>query len=142
MESTEQTKAEQTLEEVTKAIKQWRQTREKSGPMPASLWEDATVAGRRLGVYPVSKALGLNYQALQNRVIPRESSKARQRRRGRPPKSLGPTFIELPRATPPSSAPADGTVEVVGADGARLTIRLRGTMDLVALVSAFRETRR
>lgn len=141
MEAAEKKKAEQELEQVAKAIGQWRQTREKVGEMPAPLWKEAVTVAKTLGVYQVSKTLGVNYRALQDKVTLRTEGEEERRRRGRPPKVAPPVFVELPKAASPvSTAATESIIEVVAVDGARLTVRLKGASpgDFTALVSAFR----
>ena len=49
-------------------IEKWRKTRKKRSPMPAALWDAAVELAQSDGVYPISRALKLNYQSLQCRV--------------------------------------------------------------------------
>jgi hypothetical protein len=137
-------KTGRTLEQVAKDIQQWRQTRPKPRAMPGALWEDITALARAVGVYRVSKALGLNYSAVQERISADARGERRARRRvGGPAKKAGGDFIELHPAALPSNALAEGAVEVVAPDGARLILRLKGhsPMDIATLVSAFRQGR-
>jgi hypothetical protein len=121
-------------------IEGWRQTRPKSRPMPEELWQEASAAAKRLGSGRVARALGLNYEALKQRVI----SNGPRRRRGsarREAQPEGAEFIELSGfpALGPSAVGDEMVVEMVAADGTRLTIRVKGVSPNVsALINAFR----
>lgn len=129
-------------------IEEWRQKRPRVRPMPPELWSEAVVAAQRLGVWPVSRALKINYGALKGRMV---SSRGRRgsARAGKTRDALieRPHFIELQGLSgvrEAQVAAADGAreesvVEVVAADGARLTIRLKGVKpDVAGLLNAFR----
>jgi len=128
------------LEGLRGRIEGWRQTRPKSRPMPEELWSKASAAAKRLGAGRVARALGLDYEALKQRVI---SSQRGRPRGGAGGKRLpeGAEFIELSGLTALSQASArdEAVVEVVAADGTRLTIRLKGaSVNVAGLVNAFR----
>jgi len=108
--------------------------RQKLSPMPADLWAEAAALARALGVSHVAHALGLGFEALQ------------QRARARGEGSTG--FVEVSGAQLVAAASAaDGVrgpvIEVAAGDGARLTIRLPtgSTLDVGRLVDAFRSGR-
>jgi hypothetical protein len=111
--------------------------------MPPELWREATLAARKLGIYGVSRTLKLNYGMLKRRVEASVSSRDRNRGGDRR-EALAPTradFVEVSGLAHLSAAAGvDGTVvEVVACDGARLTIRLKGTNpDVAGLIHAFR----
>jgi hypothetical protein len=125
-------RATERLQQLRERIERWRLTRRKHGPMPTELWDEAAALARSLGVCPVSRALHVGYESLQQRATAARRSGSTSRG----------GFLELSGAqlvSPPS--PNGGTtVEVLSADGARLTIRLpTGEMlDVAALVAAFR----
>jgi hypothetical protein len=128
------------LEGLRGRIEGWRQTRPKSWPMPEELWNEASAAAKRLGAGRVARALGLNYEALKQRVI---SSGPGPRRRGtrRQRQPEGAQFIELSGfpGLGQVSTRDEAVVEVVAADGTRLTIRVLGAnVNVAALVNAFR----
>lgn len=131
------------LEAVRKSMEQWRQTRAKLGAMPAPLWDEAASVARSLGVGRVARVLGLNSSVLKQRALPEPQGVA-TRRRVRAPKSAAATFVEMAGpVVPPVVAPvvANGAavLEVVAANGARMTIRFQGAVpDLTALVASFR----
>ena len=129
------------LEQLRQSIEQWRHTRRKQGPMPAALWDEAAALAGRLGVCPVSRALGVGYDSLQKRV----------RRRAEPlaaataaPAGAAIRFVELSGAQFAGATTTSGAaIEVTAADGAHLSVRLPSTsaLDVVALVRAFRAGR-
>ena len=139
------------LEQVCVGVKKWRETRPKLGPMPAELWDDAAAVARELGVYPVARALGVNYKVLKERVAPapKEERRAQLAEETAVSSDLSRKrndFIEVSGIPLLSEPRSEGTtvVEVVAADGARLTIRLQGKSqaDVAGLVTAFQERRR
>ena len=122
------------VEQVRKQIDRWRDARKRCSPMPARLWDQASLLARELGVHRVKCALGLNYESLKRRVVKGGD-------RGNPAaKAAG--FVELSGAQ--LLGPASGAVvEISDADGGRLTVQL-GTgreLDVAGLVEAFRRRR-
>lgn len=120
------------VERVKKQIDRWRSKKRRQGaPMPARLWDEASLLAREHGAYRIKCALGLNYRSLKKRIggVGTRSSAST--------KATG--FVEL------SGAQLLGTshavvVEVSDADGGRLTVQL-GTgseLDVAGLVAAFR----
>ena len=119
-------------------IEGWRQTSPKSRAMPEELWSEASAAAKKLGAGRVARALGLNYEALKQRVISGSAtgSGARAQRQAEDTE-----FIELSGfpGLIQASTRDEAVVEVVAADGTRLSIRLKGvSVNVAALVSAFR----
>lgn len=53
------------LESVRLALEAWRGRRRRGERIPEAVWEKAAEAARRYGVYPVSRALGLDYSHLK-----------------------------------------------------------------------------
>jgi hypothetical protein len=127
------------IEGLRERIEAWRQMRPKSRPMPEELWEEASAAAKRLGAGRVARVLGLKYETLKQRVISGSASGAGGGGREKAPGRA--EFIEL-REFPllGSAALRDETVvEMVCADGTRLTIRLQGARpDWMALINALR----
>jgi hypothetical protein len=108
--------------------------------MPTALWDEAALLARRLGVSPVSRALNLGYDSLQDRA--RNGSEAGRALAA--PIGASTRFVELSGAQLGGLVPASGAVlEVASSDGASLTIRLPAgsTLDFAALVCAFRGPR-
>jgi hypothetical protein len=130
-------------------IQAWRQTRPGTRPMPEELWKEATSAARTLGVYRVVRALRVNSAGLKRRVMASTGGRRTGSRRAKSVQQRHPAasrgdFIEMSGlcglgATSQAAAEGDAVVEVVAADGTRLTIRLKASMpNVAAWVSAFR----
>jgi hypothetical protein len=99
--------------------------------MPSRLWAEASVLARELGVHRIKCALGLNYESLKKRVGDAGTGgSARGQAAG---------FVEL-SGTPPLGPARAVVVEVLDADGGRLTIQLGAGsgLDVAGLVEAFR----
>lgn len=128
--------AEQRVQQLRERIDHWRSTRVKLWPMPAELWDEATVLARELGVHPVQRALRLNHESLRRRVeggtAPRGSAEAA----GEFVELSGAELLGLPVAAGP-------VIELSDGDGVRLTVRLAAgsTLDMAQLVEAFRGRR-
>jgi hypothetical protein len=93
--------------------------------MPEALWDAAVHLAKEHGPGVISRALPMDYGALKRRMETDES----------------PCFVELTSAQLCSPSETVGpVVEVVEADGSRMTIRLTAgdRMDFVGLVNAFR----
>ena len=119
------------IDELRGRIDVWRQSDSKTRAMPDALWEDASAAAQMLGVHRVSRELGLNYQALQRRAAPGASV----------PAHSPPEFIELGGLLAMNEAGGadEAVVDVTGADGTKMTVRLKGpsaSTNLSALVKA------
>lgn len=111
-------------------IERWRATRTKRSPMPEPLWDAAVELAQAEGIYPIARALAVNYQTLKCRVAMASNGNSRA--------PAG--FVEL---TP---MPANGSVsrgelvlELSSGDGATLTIRLPSEreLDVERLAEAF-----
>lgn len=134
----------QDLAEAKKRVEHWRRTREKAGPMPEDLWDVAVRLVRRHGTNPVARALNLDYYSLKRRC----NTSGRVRGRTRPTRGSrsrsravpSPAFVEVD-VTSPQITP-ECILELVGARGVRMTLRLRGPVDVVRLAEAFWRRRR
>jgi hypothetical protein len=133
------------LKGLHRRIKAWRQTRPGTRPMPEELWKEASGFARKLGICRVSRALRVNYGGLKRRLRASDSPRVVSRTSVRAASVSHPDFIELSGAPPfaalsEASGTSDAVVEVVAADGARLTIRMKGATNsnVAAWVSAFR----
>lgn len=127
---------------VRERIEHWRKTREKRSPMPAPLWRAAVGLAQRDGVYPISRALHLNYQTLQARLAMAGAGV-------KPPLAAAAPkgFVELgPAALPmPAAQRSESVLELSDGEGAKLLIRLpaRGSdLDVERLAEAFWSRRR
>lgn len=121
------------LERVRHQIDRWRSTRRKVSPMPAELWAAAVALSRIHGVSMTSRALGLSYTSLKDRVTstrPQVGSRSREPIR----------FVELnPGSLMEGSGPSGAELELCHPDGAKLVLRLRepSGLDLAGLAEAF-----
>ena len=121
------------MEQVSQRVEHWRETREKRGRMPERLWAAAVALARKHGVYATAQGLRVNYDSLSARVGARRSKR-------RASKARGAAFVELGPALPLSpTSPTGPVVELTGADGQKLTLRLASTeeLDLPGLVREF-----
>jgi hypothetical protein len=128
--------AAERVKELRGRIEHWRSTRVKLWPMPAELWDEATVLARELGVPAVQRSLRLNHESLRRRVEEGASP-------GRSGEAAG-EFVELSGAQLLGLPVAAGPViELCDGDGVRLTVRLAvgSTLDVARLVEAFRGRR-
>jgi len=121
------------VEQVSRRIEHWRETRAKRGRMPERLWDAAVALAREHGVYATAQGLRVNYDSLRDRVAAgpgkREGGKA-----------ASAAFVELGPAMPLGPvSPTGPVVELTGADGQKLTLRLAGPgeLDLPGLVREF-----
>ena len=117
------------MEQVRLRIENWRKTRVRRGVMAEELWAAAVALAQEHGVYATSRGLGVNYDSLKARVG------TRSQRKGRPPAL--PAFVELPAGMP--MAASGVMVELVGAGGEKLTIRLmdQAEVDVAELAREF-----
>jgi hypothetical protein len=122
-------------------IEDWRRSPSKSKAMPEPLWQQACAAARKLGTARVARALGLNYSHLKERLSPPAVSRTgEQKRQGLQPVQEA-QFVELGRVgdLAPSRNAEPMVVELVAADGTRLTIRTREAgASVLAMINAFR----
>ena len=120
------------LSALSRKIEHWRGQKPRSRSMPEELWQEAGAAAQKLGVCPVSRALGLGYQTLKRRAYPSESS----------PSNVvsHPRFIEVTGFAPIKGVAADEVIiETVFADGSRLAIRLKDSSPaLLTVIQAWR----
>lgn len=133
-------KMEPAVAAVREQITQWRRTRAKKGAMPEELWAEAVAMALEYGTYGVSRALGLNYATLQLRMFQVERERADAVFEDESHEAV--EFLELPTADePPSVVPelATAEVELTGADGAKLCMRLSGVpaAQVMGLAEAF-----
>ena len=127
------------LEALSQKIERWRSQKPRTRAMPQELWEEASEAARHFGVGRVSTALRLGYATLRRRTGTEglRDSRGRRERTALPESS---EFVEL-SGFPSVTAMGGGeeaVVEVAAPDGTRLTIRLKGSTNVVALVNALR----
>lgn len=119
------------LQPLAQRLTAWRATRTRGQRIPDELWRAAADVARVHGLSRTSAALRLSYYDLKRRLV----AGGIQRKRRLTPAP----FVEV---APPALAPdlgERGTVELVQASGARLTLRLpnASASDLLALVPLF-----
>lgn len=114
-------------------IERWRRLRAKRSPMPEELWSAAVLFARRHGVYPVARALRIDYGALKKRTTRRPQDGERTGKTSE--------FVELaPSPLIGGVEPSGKVVELWGADGAtKLVLRLPAGegLDVERLAKAF-----
>lgn len=116
------------IQELSRQIEQWRNTRPCRRPMPEPLWTLAANLAKQYGLARVARCLRLDYYSLKERIQPREEIPATE---------SGPTFIELqPLAAAPLS---ECTIELDHPRGSRMRIHVKGTAlpDIAALTRMF-----
>ena len=119
------------LHPLAQRLKAWRAARTRGQRIPDELWKAAADLARVHGLSRTAAALRLSYYDLKRRLV---AGRIQRRRRLTPA-----PFVEV---APPALAPGlgeHGTVELVQASGARLTLRLpsASASDLLALVHLF-----
>jgi hypothetical protein len=122
------------LSVLSRKIEQWRSQKPRSRSMPQELWQEASEAARSLGVSRVATALKVGYASLRERSGAEGVRKA-ARRREPAAAALSSQFVELNDLSPIRE---EAVVEVTVPDGTRLTIRLKGSANVIALVNALR----
>jgi hypothetical protein len=124
--------AAEMIEGLRDRIEAWRGSETRGRAMPRELWEASGAAAQRLGVFRVARALSLNYQTLKRRAGMADTER---------PAAGRADFIELPCVSAPSGGGLgdEAVVEMLAADGAKLTLRVKArSLDMAALVNAFR----
>ena len=115
-------------------IEEWRAHKPRSRSMPEELWREASEAARSWGASRVATALKLGYATLRRRGGVEGLRKA-AREPEHPVPALSGQFVELNNLSPIHD---EAVVEVTVPDGTRLTIRLKGSTNVVSLVNALR----
>lgn len=122
------------LSALSQKIEQWRGQKPRSRSMPEELWQEASEAARSMGVSRVATALKVGYATLRQRSGVEGVRKIARRQEPSEP-ALSNQFVELRDLSPIRD---EAVVEVTLPDGTRLTIRSKGTTNVVALVNALR----
>ena len=119
------------LEQVQQRFESWRKRRKKRTRIPQNLWQAAVALSEEYSVRHLSKALGINYTALKEKVACAKSPEER------PSDILSTPFIELP-AVPL----LESTIEMIKSDGSVMRMHVKGadSSDLVELGNAFLAT--
>jgi len=121
------------IQELSRQIEQWRNTRPYRMRMPEPLWTLAANPANQYGIAPVSRFLHLDYYALKERVQPAERREVTMPES----KATGPTFIELPPLS--AGALSECSIELEDPRGSRMRIHVKGSTlpDLAALTHTF-----
>lgn len=118
------------LQRVRASLEAWRAGKQRGERIPDPLWSAAVRSAREHGVYPVSRALGLEYSQLKRRVgEPRESKTG--------PRSGASEFVEL---SGDAGEPGSGCViELEKGNGTRMRISVgdAATVDWGRMKEAF-----
>ena len=120
------------IEQVREQVDQWRKSRTTKTRTPEEIWAALVGLAAAHGVYGVARRLGVNYQGLKKRVAAGlNKSGLVQAPRAK--------FVEMGPVLSIGSASSSTVVEVVGAAGNRLTVRLGNTagLDVPALMREF-----
>jgi len=123
------------LSALSQKIEDWRGQKPRSRSMPEELWQEASEAARSLGVSRVATALKVGYATLRRRSGVEGVRKAARGRQDPVVPVLNSEFVELQDLSPIRD---EAVVEVTVPDGTRLTIRLKGSTNVVALVNSLR----
>jgi len=134
------------LQGLRRQFEAWRARKESGEAIPQSLWQGAAALARRHGAGKIALALGLDGHKLKQLSLGRWSGrksrragvvKAAQDKPSVTEVGAGARFIEL-KAPAGFSGPLDGeaVVEVLGADGTRVTLRLKDSSPALPTVIA------
>ena len=120
------------IERVREQVEQWRKTRTGHTRMPEEIWTGLVPLAQEHGVYGIARRLGINYQALKKRV----AASSKTSRLARAPRAR---FVDVGPVLSIGPASCNNVVEVVGAGGNRLTVRLGNPagLDVAALIREF-----
>ena len=124
------------IQEVGRAVEQWRATRARRGRMPEDLWTAAVGLARKHGLYQTSRGLRVSYDSLKSRLTAAGDAGVGDAKNA---------FVELRSAATPVPATmgaAGGTVIELssgGAGGAQMVVRLAdgASLDMAGLAAAF-----
>jgi hypothetical protein len=132
------------LQVLGRRLKEFREVHPPRTRLPEELWTAATSLASQEGLYHTARTLQLDYASLKRRVetsskrrISSKRSATTPRRTDTRKKSVPTAFVELLGESIASvgSRAADCLIEVEGASGARLRIRMRmSTPEVVSLV--------
>jgi hypothetical protein len=120
------------MEGMRQRIRRWRSEHAAYTRMPEDLWDGAVALARVDGAYAVARDFGVRYETLKRRV---EESLAGGRAQG-----MTTGFVELDASEVFDEGGRAGTVvELSGADGTKLTVRLAcgEKLDVAALTGTF-----
>jgi hypothetical protein len=124
--------AAESVEQVRRRFEDWRRSPGRGRRIPEELWDSAVHLAEEHGVHRTRLALGLNGQALKERVAlggPGQSGIA----------PTSPAFVEIEAPSLPLGASVECVLELEDRAGAKLRLQLRSAAapDLGALTRAF-----
>lgn len=137
------------VEELGRRLEQWRETRQKHGPMPKELWDEAIALAEKYGVYCTARDLPVDFGGLKRRYVRAAETRSSTALEARETTSLeAPSaasseahrFVEVDAAQVMElQGSQQVSVELSAPDGARMTVRLEGGtgVDMVGLAGAF-----
>jgi hypothetical protein len=135
------------LPRVRRQFEAWRARKESGEVSPPSLWQGAAALARRHGAGKIALALGLDSHKLKQVSLGRWSGRKSKRAgvvKAVPDKprvtevGAGARFIELEAPVGGFTGPLDGeaVMEILGADGTRITLRLKDSSPALPAVLA------
>jgi hypothetical protein len=133
----------ESLEQIERRFKQWRQTRRRGEHIPAPLWAAAVNLGRVYGPQRVAQALGIDPQRLMRRLAPAGLAIRAGAASPVSPDAAamhGPQFVECFAASAAGTVGAhECVVELQNVRGAKMRVELSGRAlhSLAGLCSAF-----
>lgn len=114
------------IEETRLELENWRRERKRGQRIPENLWVKVVELARQHGVWPVARALNLDYSRLKRRVGAGAEGGAMK---------AASAFVEL---IPQGAGHCACVVEMEDARGARMRIEVKGAApDMTALSRAF-----
>lgn len=121
------------VEALRRRVEAWRATRVRRSPMPEELWATAFSLVEKHGLWPVARDASVDYGSLKARV-----ERATEGRQKESAGSVGFVEVDACRLLGPTESES-AEVELTGADGSKVTVRLEGRrgLDVVALAEAF-----
>jgi hypothetical protein len=138
------------LAELGRRLREFREAHAPRTRLPEELWAAAASAARREGLYRTARTLRLDYANLKRKIeTPAKRRAAAQKTASRKRRSAPPKRTETAkRRIPPTafvelladSIGGDCLIEVEGAGGARMRIRMRmSTPEVLSLVRDWRD---
>jgi len=127
-------------------IDHWRKTRQTHEAMPPELWEAAIELAGKYGVYPTARDLPVDFGGLKRRCVQSvesgsmaiEARKTKSLETASREESETYQFVEIDAAQVmemPNSTKV--IVELSAPDGATMTVRMEGSVDVIGLAGTF-----
>jgi hypothetical protein len=124
----------QDIEDLRLRLQSWRQTRRHGKRIPEDIWDSAAKLAKEHRPATIAHALGLDYNALKDRIASASPAVCRR-------ETNGPAFVELISPTPTRFS--ECTLEIEDRRGTKMRIHLKSSEspDLGAISNAFLRTR-